>query len=79
MKKLTLRLESLQVQSFETLRAQTGARGTVRGNLLPDENAAAFTDGPSCWWVDCITFSCICGNSEKAACNTTHPQIDQPL
>ena len=54
MKKLTLNLESLAVESF-TAAEQTAARGTVVG-------AEAMMTRPG----DCVTISC--GNSEVQPC-----------
>lgn len=64
MKKLTLQLESLQVQSFETASADGTVRGTVRANQQQDD---VFTDGTR-WWFDCFTITCICGASDKPGC-----------
>lgn len=54
MKKLTLNLESLAVESFEAT-AQPASRGTVVG-------AEAVMTGPA----NCVTISC--GNSEQQPC-----------
>lgn len=53
MKKLTLNLDSLAVESFRTAETQP-ARGTVRG--------AEFLTGPA----DCVTVSC--GDSVHQSC-----------
>ena len=66
MKKLKLQVESLQVQSFETLRGTDAATGTVRGHQQQDD--AANTDQGTRWWFDCFTITCICGASDKPGC-----------
>jgi hypothetical protein len=68
MKKLTLQIESLQVQSFETLRTPAAARGTVRAHDDQQQDDAAYTDDGTRWWFDCFTITCICGASDKAGC-----------
>ena len=74
MKKLTLQLESLQVQSFATAAAPGAPRGTVRANGYPEQNdEMANTDQPSRWWFDCFTLTCICGASEKDLCSAGCP------
>lgn len=55
MKKLTLNLEALEVETFTVAGAREDARGTVRG-------AEAFLTGPA----NCVTRSC--GDSEIRAC-----------
>ncbi|HEU4451800.1 MAG TPA: hypothetical protein VFR81_02035 [Longimicrobium sp.] len=73
MKKLTLQLESLQVQSFDT-GARAAPRGTVRANDYTEQNdEMANTDKPSRWFFDCITLTCICGASEKELCSAGCP------
>ncbi len=64
MKKLTLQLESLQVQSFATAGVPE-PRGTVRANSYLEQNDEANADQPSRWWFDCFTITCICGASDK--------------
>jgi hypothetical protein len=66
MKKLTLQVESLQVQSFETAAAGSAARGTVRAHDQQQDDAV-YTDGTR-WWFDCFTITCICGASDKPGC-----------
>ncbi len=66
MKKLTLQVESLRVQSFETAADPSLARGTVRAHDQQQDQDAA--DGGTRWWFDCFTITCICGASDKAGC-----------
>ena len=66
MKKLTLQVESLRVQSFETAGGPESPCGTVRAHQQQDD--AANTDGGTRWWFDCFTITCICGASDKAGC-----------
>ncbi|HEU4883044.1 MAG TPA: hypothetical protein VFT45_12380 [Longimicrobium sp.] len=61
MRKLTLTLEALDVQSFPTTEAGGNGRGTVRGR----ETGATCPDADSCW------NSCEC--SYQDTCN--QPQI----
>ena len=65
MKKLTLPVESLRVQSFETAAAPSSPRGTVRAHQQQIGDAA---DGGTRWWFDCFTITCICGASDKPGC-----------
>jgi hypothetical protein len=55
MKKLTLNLDALKVEQFETTERLQGARGTVMG-------ADAFMTGPD----NCVTISC--GDSVNQSC-----------
>ncbi|HEX5872558.1 MAG TPA: hypothetical protein VFY65_19145 [Longimicrobium sp.] len=66
MKKLTLQIESLQVQSFQTAAAATSVRGTVRAHDQQQDDA--YTDDGTRWWFDCFTITCICGASDKPGC-----------
>ncbi|HEX6039481.1 hypothetical protein [Longimicrobium sp.] len=67
MKKLTLQVESLQVQSFDTQAPASAPRGTVRAHDQQQDDAAN-TDQGTRWWFDCFTITCICGASDKAGC-----------
>lgn len=67
MKKLTLQVESLRVQSFETAADPASPRGTVRAHDQQQDQDAN-TDGGTRWWFDCFTITCICGASDKPGC-----------
>lgn len=67
MKKITLELESLDVQSFETVAAPRTGRGTVHAHDQQQDDAAN-TDQGTRWWFDCFTITCICGASDKPGC-----------
>lgn len=71
MKKLKLQVESLQVQSFDTLRGAPSARGTVQAHGTTTRQDDAYTDGLCTWF--CFTITCICGNSEKDLCSAGCP------
>ncbi len=66
MKKLSLQVESLEVQSFETAAPHAG-RGTVHAHDQQQDDAAN-TDQGTRWWWDCFTITCICGASDKPGC-----------
>ncbi|HYW12425.1 MAG TPA: hypothetical protein VE871_10710 [Longimicrobium sp.] len=66
MKKLTLQVKSLRVQSFETA-AEPLERGTVHAHDQQQDQDAN-TDGGTRWWFDCFTITCICGASDKPGC-----------
>ena len=60
MKKLTMRLDALQVESFDLMPEGARAFGTVRGHDRAEENAAAFetTQEDS----NCPIYSCGCSD-----------------
>lgn len=66
MRKLTLHLENLQVESFHTHSAMEGPRGTVQANLL----SRPCTGGNTCV-VACYTETC--GPSCPGSCGFTCP------
>ncbi|HEX2079816.1 MAG TPA: hypothetical protein VHG08_19020 [Longimicrobium sp.] len=70
MKKLTLNLDTLQVETFTTAKA-VAARGTVRGHYGTTHTQAATCDDPTCEFrftcaADCTEFSC--GGPEPTVC-----------
>lgn len=71
MKKLSLQIESLEVESFVAAVDAADARGTVRANGVTNElqEEQQQVDGVTAAWWRCITITCICGASEKELCS----------
>lgn len=68
MKKLKLELDDLQVESFQTARAEP-RRGTVRGNIPPTWNCTDYVD---CTWdFGCETEVVSCNGSCNGSCADT--------
>ena len=77
MKKLTLSVDALQVQSFETDAAGAGEPGTVRGFAKPtglqDTNCSAIdacASARGCTEIDCATYDPATCESADDACPT---------
>jgi hypothetical protein len=74
MKKLSLNVEELSVQSFETQDAPV-QRGTVQGRGLTDSPDECETDlvscGGSCWNTNCGEWTCHIGCTQGATCGNT--------
>lgn len=75
MKKLTLNLDGLQVQSFETAAAETSRPGTVRGFAKPtglqDTDCSAVdrcASARGCTYIDCPTVDPAACESADDAC-----------
>ena len=64
MSKITLNLDALQVESFDTAPEAAPGRGTVKGNMLPYPQ----TDNISCYATDCGGGTC---ESCYGSCNDT--------
>lgn len=78
MKKISLNLESLRVESFETTSRAADERGTVRGNALSETTCQQVicdcqTNGYECDTNDCETAAATCGDSCTFHCSQTCP------
>ncbi|HET7461491.1 MAG TPA: hypothetical protein VFJ82_09580 [Longimicrobium sp.] len=62
MKKLQLKLDALEVLSFHTAAAESGSRGTVRGNMM--------VSGITC------EGTCQCPSDQSYWCPWTEPESD---
>lgn len=81
MKKLTLDLDALRVESFDTDRARD-ERGTVRGNAVTLDENPTCDGGNTCWdscdgvcgTYYCVTLDASCGQNHSCVwtCGCTH-------
>ncbi|HEX2077782.1 MAG TPA: hypothetical protein VHG08_08740 [Longimicrobium sp.] len=74
MKKVTLHLEQLAVESFPTTNEPWARRGTVRGN----DSATVDQDSCVTCGASCATCNATCPNTCPATCASTCPQSCDP-